>query len=311
LRASSIRIVVTTIVSVLIGVWLVTPAFAQDTTTDDVSNDQIVLNGELTIAEGQTVDTAVIFHGPATIQGTVTGSVVVFDGRADISGVVQDDVVVFNGDVHVLSGGEVAGDVVSRERATIDPGGTVGGDQRSIDARFDAADVGFASRIAWWIGYSVSTLVLGLLLLLIAPSLDLAIVRAARERMGAALGLGALGFFLLPIVGVLLLAVVVALPLGLFLLMALALLYTVGYVTGAHALGRMLVKPPRSRFVAFLVGWAILRIVALVPVAGGLLWLIASILGLGILWVAARRQSVETYDTTVPPAVPPPPTVPA
>ena len=67
---------------------------------------------------------------------------------------------------------------------------------------------------------------------------------------------------MLPLAAVLLLVIVVAIPLGLFLMLAFALLYTIGYVAGAHVLGRRLMAPPKSRFVAFLVGWAILRAIA-------------------------------------------------
>ena len=308
MRASPKRVALATCAFVAIGIALAGPAAAQDAGTGPDDRDQIVLNGQLTVAEGESVDTAVIFHGPATIDGIVTGSVVVFDGRADISGTVQGDVVVFNGPVDVRSGAQIDGDLVSRQSPTIETGATVGGEQKSVSVDWDAADIGFASRIAWWVGYSVSTLVLGLLLLLIAPGLDAAIVWAARTRTGAALGLGAAAFFLLPVVAILFLVVVVAIPLGLFLLMALALLYTVGYVAGAHALGRMLLKPPRSRYVAFLAGWAILRAIALVPILGGIVWIIAAIAGLGALWVAARGARSEPVMTA--PVVPPPPAVP-
>ena len=182
-----------------------------------------------------------VFHGPATIEGTVRESVVVFDGLAEISGTVDGDVVVFNGPVVVRSGATIGGDLVTVETPTVEPGATVRGEQRGVRGRFDWADIGFAGRFAWWVGYSVSTLLLGLLLLLLAPALDEAIARAARERTGAAIGLGAAAFFLLPIAAVLFLVIVVAIPLGLFLLLALALLYTVGYVAAAHALGRRLV----------------------------------------------------------------------
>jgi hypothetical protein len=303
------RMAVAACASFVVGIVLAGPAAAQVTGDDTDTRDQIVLNGELTVVEGQTVDTAVIFHGPATIQGTVTGSVVVFDGQADILGTVGGDVVVFNGPVDVRSGAQIDGDLVSRESPSIESGAALNGEQKSVSTKFDAADIGFASRVAWWVGYSVSTLVLGLLLLLIAPGLDAAITWAARKRTGAALGLGAAAFFLLPVVAILFLAIVVAIPLGLFLLMALALLYTIGYVAGAHALGRMLLKPPSSRYVAFLAGWAILRVIALVPVLGGLVWILASIAGLGILWVAARRTTTEPVMTA--PSVPPPPAVPA
>ncbi len=280
---------------------LAVPASALGSTTDVTSRDQVVLSGQLVVAQGETVDTALIFHGPATIEGTVTGSVVVFDGRTDVSGHVEGDVVVFNGAVTVRSGAEIGGDLVTTDTPTVESGATVTGKRQRVATRFDAGDIGFASRIAWWIGYSVSTLVLGLLLLLIAPALDGAIVRAFRERTGASIGLGVAVFFLLPLVAVLFLVVVVAIPLGLFLLLALALLYTVGYVAGAHAIGRMIVKQPTSRFLAFLVGWGIVRVLGLVPFLGGAVWTLVSIFGLGVLWVASRGARAEASTPPTPP----------
>jgi hypothetical protein len=81
--------------------------------------------------------------------------------------------------------------------------------------------------------------------------------------LGATIGFGLLWFVLLPIVAVVLFVTIVGIPLGLFLLLALALVYTIGYVVGALALGRLVVKEPTSRYVAFLSGWVILRILAL------------------------------------------------
>jgi hypothetical protein len=299
-----VRLAIATFASIVICGLLAGPALA-DSADRLNSRDQIVLNGTLTVAEGETVDTALLGHGIATIDGTVTGAVVVFDGRTDISGTVQGDVFAFNGTVTIHSGAVIEGDLVTRESPNVESGATIRGKQQRLSARFDAADIGFASRVAWWIGYSVSTLVLGLLLLMIMPTLDPAIVRGMRERMGGAIGFGVLLFFLLPIVAVLFLVVIVAIPLGLFLLLALALLYTVGYVAGAHAIGRRLVKSPTSsRFVAFLAGWAILRVFGLIPVIGGIVWTLASIFGLGLLWVVARRS--PTTPMPEQPAMPPP-----
>ena len=205
-------------------VVLAVPAAAQGSVTDDASRDQIVLSGQLIVPQGETVDTALIFHGPASIEGTVTGSVVVFDGRTDISGRVDGDVVVFNGAVTVRSSAQIGGDLVTTDTPTVEPGATITGQRQRVATRFDAGDIGFASRIVWWIGYSVSTLILGLLLLLVAPGLDGAIDRTSRQRTGASIGLGVAVFFLLPLVAVLFLVVVIAIPLGLFLLLALALL---------------------------------------------------------------------------------------
>lgn len=303
MHSSTARLALSIAVSLVVAVLLAVPASALSSKGDLNERDQIVLNGRLIVAEGETVDTALLVHGSATIEGTVTGSVVVFDGATDISGHVRGDVFVFNGDVTVRSGAQIDGDLVTSQSPTVEPDATVSGHQQRISTRFNAGVIGFASRIAWWIGYSVSTLVLGLLLLLFGPALDGAIVRATRERMGASIGFGAAVFFLLPIVAVIFLVVVVAIPLGLFLLLALALLYTVAYVAGVHAIGRLLVKAPTSRFLAFLVGWAVLRVLGLIPVLGGLAWTLASIFGLGLLVVASRRAAAEPMPLqTIPPA---------
>ena len=251
-------------------------------------DDQVVLTGELLVPDGATVGTAVIFNGDATIEGTATESVVVFNGDVEISGTVGDDVVAFNGHVIVRSGAEVDGDIASRQPARIEDGATVRGQVKGITRRFDLEGLGWVGRYVWWFGYTISTLVLGLVLLLFAPGLDPSLTDVFRRRMGGSFGFGAAIFFLLPIAAVLLLVVVVTIPLGLFLLLALALLYTLGYVAGAHVLGRQLVKPPSSRFLAFLIGWMILRGIGLIPVLGGLVWVVASIAGLGAIVLAAR-----------------------
>jgi cytoskeletal protein CcmA (bactofilin family) len=265
-------------------------------------DDQIVLNGRLAVPTDESVGSAVILNGPARIDGTVEQTLFVLNGRADIAGSVGDDVVVINGAVVVRSSAHVGGDIVTRSAPTIEEGAIVDGELRSVATRFDAERFGFASQLIWWIGYSASTLFLGLLLLLLFPALDVATVRVWRERTGEAVGLGAAAFFLLPVVAVIFLVTIVGIPLGLFLLLGLALVYTVGYVAGTLVLGRLIVRPPTTRFLAFVVGWAILRLVGLVPVLGGFVWLIASLIGLGILAVAARR----TGRLAAPPPPPPP-----
>jgi hypothetical protein len=231
----------------------------------------------------------------------------VFNGDAVVTGTVARDVVVLNGDIRIASGAVVGGDLISQGGADVETGATVRGEQRRIGA-FDVGDVGFASRIAWWVGYSASTLALGLLLLLFAPAIDAALTRVVRTRRGASFGAGVGVFLLTPVLAAVLFVTIVGIPLGLFLFLALAFLYTVGYVIGAHAVGRFVVKAP-SRFIAFLAGWAILRAVALIPIAGGIVWVLATILGLGAAIVAARSgRAVATAQPAagVPPMPPAP-----
>ena len=265
-------------------------AVAQDQDGAD-SDDHVILTGGLVVPAGETAKTAVVFNGDVLIDGTVTETLVVFNGRTEITGTVDEDVVVFNGSVVLRSGARVGGDVVSRQTPQIEDGATVEGSIDDLQKRWDYWDITFVGRLGWWLAYTVSTLVLGLVLLMLARGLDPASIRALRDRLGATIGFGLLWFVLLPIVAVLLLVTIVGIPLGLFLLFGLGLVYSIGYVVGGLALGRLVVKEPTSRYLAFLAGWGALRVLALVPFLGGIAWLVGTVLGLGTLWVAARAPS--------------------
>jgi hypothetical protein len=286
-------------------VALASPALAQDGDSSD--NDQIVLTGQLVIEEGRTVDTAGIFNGPATIAGTVTKDVFVFHGDVDISGTVDGDVFVLNGAVVVRSTAVIGGDLITRGGAQIEDGATIRGDQSTVPTRFDWDMSWFAGRFVWWIGYSISVLVLGLVLLAFAPQLDGAVREAFRTRLGGTIGWGIGLFFLLPIGGVILLITVVGIPLGLFVLLGLALIYTLGYTVATIAVGGR-VMGSSSRFVAYLVAWLILRLLALIPVVGGLLWLAGTAWGLGLFAMAVRTGRKPRVTSATP--VPPPPPMP-
>jgi hypothetical protein len=102
---------------------------------------------------------------------------------------------------------------------------------------------------------------------------------------------------------VFLLVTVVGIPLGLFVLFALGLIYTLGYTVATHGVGRLVMRSS-SRYVAFLIGLVILRGLALIPILGGVLWLLASVWGLGLLAVAIRAG--RTPRTVTAAGAPPP-----
>jgi hypothetical protein len=281
------------------------PALAQDDGSVG-DRDQIVLTGELVVAADETIDTAVILDGTALVEGTVRESLVVLNGDTEVSGSVEEDVIVLNGDVVIRSGAEIGGDLVTQATPTVEEGATIRGERTSVVTRFDVDVVGFDGRIAWWIGYSVSVLVLGFLLLAFAPRLFPAVRDAATTRVGSSIGWGVGLFFLLPIGSVLLLVTVVGIPLGVFLLLALALLYTLGYAVATLGVGTKLARSSRSRFVVFLAGWVVLRLLALIPFVGGWLWFLGSVWGLGLLAAAIRSGPTDEPAGPVPPMPPVP-----
>lgn len=269
----------------LVSCWT-PPAAAEE--ADDVEA-VVVVTGRADVRADEVRDIVVIFDGPATIEGTVREQVVAFNGDVRVSGAVEDDVVSFNGRVTVAEGGRVGGDVVSRQPAVIEPGATVGGEVGRFDADAFDASFGVVTRVAWWLAVSVSALALGLLLVWLAPGLVEATLAVARTATAAVVGWGLLVLIGGPVAAVVLMITLVGIPLGLYLLAALSVLSVLGYTVSAWLLGRVMVREPRGRIPAFLVGLAVLRVVALVPVLGGLVWFAAAVVGTGALAVAGWR----------------------
>jgi hypothetical protein len=286
----------------LLVLGLAGPAMASTSVGRDA---RVVLTGGLTLDPDERSDTIVVFNGPVVVDGTVDGSVVVFNGRVSVSGTIRDDLVVLNGAVTVNDGARIGGDVVTRQVPSIAPGATVGGKLRRTSGQIK---FGFLGRFVVWVAYSVSVFVLGLLLLLLLPRGMEAAAAASRERTGPAIGWGFAMFFGLPIAAFLLLITLVGIPLGVGILLSLFLLSAVGYTTTVWIVGRLIMKPPAGRVLAFFIGWLILRAAGLIPVAGGILWFAAALFGLGTLVVAAwhARSGPGAFDA--PPPAPPAPT---
>lgn len=270
------------------------PAAAQE---DKAAEALVVLSGAADVPPGERVGDLVVFHGSSTVDGTVDGFLTAFDAPVTISGRVNGDVVVFNGRVELASGANVTGDVVSRNAPVVASDATIGGSTRRVQTNFNWEGFGWAGRLAWWLAVSVSTLLAGLVLLWLVGRGGTRILEAGRTGIGPSIGWGLLLFFGLPILGIVVLLTIVGIPLGLGLLAALALIYAVGYTATAWILGRSILRAPTAWVVAFLVGWGILRVAALIPVLGGLAWFAAVVFGLGALTVAIWRAR-----STVPPA---------
>jgi len=282
------------------------PAGAQ--ADDDEPDSIVVLTGRADVAEGDEVDNVVIADGDAAVAGTVRERVVALNGDVLVTGTVEDEVVALNGRVTVRDGGVVEGDVVSRKRPVEEGGGRVEGSWERWNATNWNQAAGLATRLALWLAVSISVLLLGLVLGLLAPRALRAVDEEPRSGVGPVIGWGLALTIGLPIVAVLALVTVVAAPLGLGVLLALGLVYFIGYTTAAWLLGRRVARNAGT-FVAFLVGWAILRVVALIPILGGLTWFAAVVVGLGALVTAAhraRRREAPTDLRAAPPPAPAP-----
>lgn len=255
-------------------------------------DDRVVITGPVTIAPGQTAGDVVVANGDVTVaaEGRVSGDLVVASGTVRILGSVDGDVVTLADRAVLGPRARVGGDLsYGDEKPVVAPGAGVDGDIKRVDIDRATAGLGLAVGIGIWIAITVSALLLGLLLLWVFPRAAQAVYETAQTKLGPATGFGLLAFIVIPIIAVVLLVTVIGLPLGFLLLLAIAPLYAIAYVATAYALGQRILGPERGRFLAFLAGLGILRVLAAIPILGGLVWFVATLFGLGLLLLAARR----------------------
>jgi cytoskeletal protein CcmA (bactofilin family) len=270
------------VIALLAFCWILPgSAYAADT------KERIVVVGDVLVDRGQTTKDVLVANGDVTVRGTVDGDLAVADGDVTIRGHVTGDVVTLAGRATLGRRAQVDGDVAyGDKKPQVAPGAQVGGKVKKFKPE-NFAGGAIALQIAVWLAVTISVLVLGLILLVLFPRAADAVARAARARTGRAALIGLLTFFLIPIVGFIALITVVGIPLGAGLLLAMLPIYALAYTASAFVVGRQVSKKG-GRILAFAIGVVILRVLALVPFLGGLVWFLATILGLGALLVAGR-----------------------
>jgi hypothetical protein len=278
----------------------------------DGPKDQVVITGSVVVGPLQQAGTIVIFDGPTTIRGHVTRDIVSFHGPVRVlGGRVDGDITAFNNQVVIGPRGSVGGDINWGDKHPfIAPGARVGGKLNEFHFATDESPFsGFVFTLLWWLAETVSSLVLGIILLALWPRAFTATSNAWRESPGPALGWGTLVFLGIPVAGIVALVSLVGIPLGIGLFLALVPIYVVGYVMAAFLLGRMILKGPEPRYGTFLLGLAILQALSLVPILNVLVGIAGTIVGLGSIIVAAWRANHP--PPARPPAAAAPPPAPA
>jgi hypothetical protein len=286
---------------VLAWAALAPPTLAQETTptpspgpSTGSGGTQVVLLGRVVVDAGESVREVVVFSGRAQVDGLVRGDVVVFDGPVAVTGQVSGSVVALSGSIRLASTAQVGGDVLAHDRVRVEAGASVGGQVREGVAFSARAPLRALGALVSWLAVSVSTLLLGLALVLLAPGGLERTAAAARGAWLASAGWGVLLAIVLPVVAVLTTASVLGLPLGLTLLLALAFVGLLGYVLSVFAVGRLALGPDRGALLALLAGWGIATAVGIVPYLNVAVLVVGSVFGLGLALVAAWRTRSGT-----------------
>jgi cytoskeletal protein CcmA (bactofilin family) len=253
--------------------------------------DHVVITGGVVVPGGQIAGDVVALDGTVRIAGRATGDVVSVAGPVRVTGRVDGDLIAVSDRAFLGPTARVGGDLrYGDEAPVLARGARVGGEVSDEDWADAASGWGWVSWLAWWLAVSVSTLVVGALLVWLAAAALFAAERAVRERLGATVAWGVAIAVGVPVLAVLALVTLVGIPFGVALLLAAVPVLLVAYVTSAWIVGRRVLRDrSASPWAALFAGWGILRVLALIPVVGALVGLAATVVGLGALAVAMWR----------------------
>jgi hypothetical protein len=251
-------------------------------------DDRMSMGGPVLVDADEEVFDAIAMGGPLTVRGKVRGDAVALGGSVTIEpgAIVDGEVVALGGGVRVAAGARIVGDVTAiGGTVDIDPDATVEGQQLRVGGSLgglisglvrsvvDVSDASpFALHALWGVVRAVALVVVALLVLAFLPERVERVRGFLTARPGAsALGGLAIAAGFVPVI-VLLCISIVGIPLVPVVLVAVAALLAMGITAAATWLGDRLpmLEDRKSPFVALLLGVAVLTLVNLVPIVGGL-----------------------------------------
>jgi hypothetical protein len=229
--------------------------------------------GDTVVEEGDSPDAVVVISGDLAVAGDA-GAVVVINGSVVLSGATVDTLVVVSGDALLGEGSEVTGDVVLFSSTLVqEENTTIGG---SIVEGFEGAIVSALVSAA------------------VAPRSTRATTKAIMTDFGAVVLAGVVFWLGLPVASVLILITIVGIPVALTVwFVVLPLMGFLGLLVSGIWIGDLIIARGRGEghpYLAAFLGTLLLVIVGMVPVFGGMLITLASLLGGSALALVAWRN---------------------
>jgi cytoskeletal protein CcmA (bactofilin family) len=226
------------------------------------------------------------------VSGTVRDGLIASGGTVNVNGLIGGDVQINAGELRIGPHAQIAGNLryrVPGGKFHIDPAARITGTVTALPAH---RGNGFF-RVLWMLGF----LLAGAVVVALVPRFAADAAETLRQRPGRSAILGVAAMILVPIAICIALVTIIGIPFAVVAVAVFVVLVYLARIPLAVWLGRVLLgastrTSSQGALVHFLVGGLVLVVVGLIPFLGGLVTLIATILGFGtiLLLLQALRE---------------------
>ncbi|MGD9712958.1 MAG: hypothetical protein AB7V46_12935 [Thermomicrobiales bacterium] len=291
------RILMAVVAAVIAMLVVAGAAVAQGTESNDDDSFIFRVNGDTTIAAGESVNAGLIVNGDVTVDGTVTDTLIVVNGTATINGVVGSELVVVSGDLVLNAGSEVDDVMLVSSNLTQDPAAVVTGEIEEQDNDFSLGRGLAIFSVVWWIGLVILGVVAAIIFAWLGRAQLFGSVETLRSSFVPSLITAIVLFIALPLIAAVIVFTLVGAPLGLSILFALLpVLLLIGWIVLGTWIASYIIKSD-SQAAAIgtaALGAVILALISLIPFVA-IIVLLAAMLGAGaVVYRSFRRATTRT-----------------
>jgi len=236
----------------------------------------------------------------------VGGDVIFGTYSTYLDGFIQGDVKSGNEYLTIASTANILGKLVytSRREANIESGAQIGGTLTRFTPRPEK-EIGSGFSLWWLVISFFMALVVGVVLILIAPERTRRVTDSIWRHPWASLGWGTVLLIVTPIAAIIVGFTIIGIPLGLISLIfyGIAIYITqiiIGLFIGKWIIGSFGKVETKANMIGTLaLGLVIFRLARMVPYLGFFIGLAAVLFGLGALLVLQKKSSVKQQSTEI------------
>jgi len=282
-----------------------------------LAGSNVTINGNTTsniYAAGSTIsigDSAIIERdvyfasGSLNVNGNINRDLRGSAGMVNINSEIGRNVSLINVDKVDLSSNATIGEDFtyrSANTATIDSSAVIKGKTKRLEPIKTSKQASQGTRVANWFLRSIygliSILIVALLLIWLMPNKTKVISKSISTRFGMNLLTGLVVLIVVPIISLILLFTIIGIPVSIILIIFYGLIIYVGpifvgYIAGDYIVGKFWPKMNEKTkpVIAILLGTAIIYIITLIPILGGIIGFLAILLAFGAIW--SERKSFD------------------